>query len=87
MTYSYKTNGTCSREIIIDVDGDIIQDVKFIGGCNGFGKGVSAIVRGMSIDHVIERFKNIKCGQKETSCPDQLAKALSEVRNMTSSLV
>lgn len=87
MTYSYKTKGTCSREIIIEVDGDIIKDVKFIGGCNGNGKGIASLVRGMHIDDVIDRCENITCGNKPTSCPDQLAKALTEIRERISSLV
>lgn len=75
-TFSYKTSGTCSREIIITVDGDTVTEVKFVGGCSGNTQGVAALCRGMKIGEVIERLKGIKCGFKPTSCPDQLATAL-----------
>lgn len=78
MKYNYKNNGTCSRSIDIELDGDIIKSVKFYGGCNGNLKGISSIVEGMNVKDVIKRFKGIKCGFKDTSCPDQLAKALEE---------
>ncbi len=81
MTYSYKTNGTCSREIILDVEDGIVQNVEFIGGCNGNLKGIAALTEGKSIDEVIEKLSGIRCGFKSTSCPDQLAKALSIVKN------
>jgi uncharacterized protein (TIGR03905 family) len=76
LEYHYKTKGTCSSEIIIELDGDIIKSVRIIGGCNGNSKGISAIVEGMRADDVIARFKDIRCGYKTTSCPDQLANAL-----------
>ena len=78
MKYIYKTKGTCSREIIVELDGDIIKNVEFFGGCNGNLKGISSIVKGMKVDDVIERFKGIKCSNRPTSCPDQLSKALEE---------
>ena len=78
MTYEYQTKGTCSRKIKVDVDGDIIQSVEFTGGCNGNTKGLSAIVKGMKAQDVIERFQGITCGFRQTSCPDQLAKALEQ---------
>lgn len=81
MTYSYKTNGTCSREIILDVEDGIVRNVEFIGGCNGNLKGIAALTEGKSIDEVIEKLSGIRCGFKSTSCPDQLAKALSIVKN------
>lgn len=79
MVYRYKTRGTCSSEIVIELDGDIVKSVKFIGGCNGNAKGVGALVKGMKADEVIKRLKGIKCGFKQTSCPDQLATALSQM--------
>jgi uncharacterized protein (TIGR03905 family) len=79
LNYQYKTRGTCSTEIRIELDGDIVKSVEFIGGCNGNAKGVAALVKGMKADEVIERLKGIKCGFKPTSCPDQLATALSQV--------
>ena len=78
MMYSYKTKGTCSRQIDVELDGDVIKDVKFYGGCNGNLKGISHLVKGMKVEDVIEKLENIKCGMKGTSCPDQLARALKE---------
>ena len=74
----YKTSGTCSTMIDLEVDGDIIKSVSFTGGCNGNLKGICSLVRGMKVDDAIERLQGIKCGFKNTSCPDQLAKALEQ---------
>lgn len=76
--YRYKTFGTCSREILFDVEQDKIVNVQFIGGCQGNTSGVSALVKGRDIHEVISLLKGIDCGGKGTSCPDQLAKALEE---------
>lgn len=76
MKFEYITSGTCSRRIILDIENDILQSVEFEGGCNGNLKGISSLCKGMEINDVIERLKGIKCGFKQTSCPDQLAKAL-----------
>ena len=78
----YKTKGTCSRKITIELDGDIIKSVEFEGGCSGNTQGISQIVRGMKVQDVIERFKGIDCNGRGTSCPDQLAKALEETLNL-----
>lgn len=78
MEYRYKTKGTCSTEIVIDLDGDTVKSVHFAGGCNGNTKGISALVEGMKADEVIRRCKGIRCGFKGTSCPDQLALALNQ---------
>ena len=72
----YKTCGTCSTLIDFDVDGDTITSVAFTGGCNGNLKGICALVSGMKVDDAISKLKGIKCGFKNTSCPDQLARAL-----------
>lgn len=80
MEYKYKTNGVCSQEIIIEIEKDIIKKVTIIGGCAGNTKGVSKLVEGMKIDDVINKLKGIPCGSKETSCPDQLARALEEIK-------
>ena len=77
----YKTSGTCSTMIDLEVDGDIIKTVSFTGGCNGNLKGICSLVRGMKVDDAIERLQGIKCGFKNTSCPDQLAKALIQIKN------
>ena len=74
----YKTHGTCSTLIDIETNGDIIESVVFTGGCNGNLQGISALVKGMKIEDAITKLKGIKCGFKNTSCPDQLAKALKE---------
>lgn len=77
MEFTYITKGVCSRSIKIDIsDNGIINSVSFEGGCNGNLKGISALVKGMSADDVIETLKDIKCGFKPTSCPAQLAEAL-----------
>ena len=76
----YKTQGTCSRAVIIDVEGDVITDCRFVGGCSGNTQGVASLVKGMKVDEAIERLSGIKCGMKNTSCPDQLARALSGAR-------
>ena len=72
----YKTRGTCSRGIVIDVVDDVITSCKFIGGCAGNTQGVAALVKGMKVEEAIERLGGIRCGLKSTSCPDQLASAL-----------
>lgn len=76
----YKTHGTCSREIIIDIDleNGTITDAKFVGGCSGNTQGVCALVRGMRVEEAISRLEGIRCGMKQTSCPDQLARALKQ---------
>lgn len=80
MEYRYKTNGVCSREMIIELDGNTIKKVTIVGGCAGNTAGVSKLVEGMNINEVIKRLKGIPCGNKGTSCPDQLAKALEEIK-------
>lgn len=75
----YKTQGTCSKEIEIELKDGVIESVKFTGGCNGNLKGVAALVKGMKPEEVIERCKGIRCGFKATPCPDQLAQALEQM--------
>ena len=79
MNYSYKTNGTCSVKIQFDLNDGIVSNVTFVGGCNGNLKGISALVEGMKVEDVIKRLEGIKCGFKQTSCPDQLAQALKNI--------
>ncbi|MBE5908913.1 MAG: TIGR03905 family TSCPD domain-containing protein [Lachnospiraceae bacterium] len=74
----YQTQGTCSRAIQFEVDGDIIQSVQFVGGCDGNTQGVAALVKGMKVEDAIARLEGIDCRGRGTSCPDQLAKALKE---------
>ena len=81
MEYRYKTQGVCSSEIILNVERNIIKSVKVIGGCDGNLKGISQLLIGMNIDDAISRLKGIKCWFKDTSCPDQIAKALEEMKS------
>jgi len=77
----FKPKGVCCYSISITTDDDIIKDVAFSGGCSGNLQGLSQLVRGSRIDDVIERLNGIKCGFKNTSCPDQLAAALEKIKN------
>lgn len=76
--YSYKTQGTCSQEILFDIEGNIIKSVEFIGGCSGNTQGVARLVEGMRVEDAIARMEGIRCGARPTSCPDQLAKAFKK---------
>lgn len=78
MTYQYKPVGVCSQNITIELDGDVIKSVQFLGGCNGNTQGVSALAEGMKAEDAIAKLKGIKCGFRATSCPDQLAIALEK---------
>lgn len=80
--FQYSTSGTCSRLIEIEVEEGIIKNVGFIGGCHGNLQGIGALVKGMTPEDVIARLENIKCGNKPTSCPDQLSKALRLMTGM-----
>lgn len=77
--YRYKTQGTCSSEILIDLDGDTVKSVQFINGCTGNTQGVARLAQGMKVDEVISRLKGIQC-RGGTSCPDQLARALEAIQ-------
>ncbi len=79
-TVNYMTKGTCSREIRVTIDGDIIEKVEFVGGCNGNTKGIAKLVEGQNIDDTIRRVRGVTCGMKSTSCPDQLALALEKAK-------
>ena len=81
MQYSYQTKGTCSREILFEVENGKVKNVQFIGGCNGNLKGISALVEGMALEDVIARLEGTTCGPKATSCPDQLAQALKKAKD------
>lgn len=74
----YKTRGTCSQLINLELDGDVIKSVEFIGGCDGNLQGISKLVTGMKAEDAHKRLEGIQCGFKPTSCPDQLAKALRQ---------
>lgn len=78
MEIKYQPKGVCSSNIIINVENDIVTDVKFVGGCSGNTQGVGALAKGMPVKEVISRLEGIRCGHRNTSCPDQLTKALKE---------
>lgn len=73
--FKYNTQGTCSQQILIEAEGDVLTHVEFVGGCRGNTQGVARLVQGMKIDEVIARCKGIQC-RAGTSCPDQLSRAL-----------
>lgn len=79
MEMKFQPQGVCAKQIVIDVDNGIVNSVKFVGGCSGNTQGVAALAKGMQVTEVIERLQGIRCGFKQTSCPDQLAKALSQI--------
>ena len=74
----FKTSGTCSRMVTVDVEDGIVTDCSFVGGCSGNTQGVAKLVVGMRADEAIKRLRGIKCGFKPTSCPDQLSLAIEE---------
>lgn len=77
--YNYRTKGTCSSNIEIEVEDGIIKDIAFWGGCNGNLQGISRLVKGMPVDEVIKKLEGVRCGMRPTSCPDQLCQALHEM--------
>ncbi len=83
MQYTYKNQGVCSRETVVDIDENthIINDVRVIGGCDGNLQGVSVLLKGMKAEDAITRMSGIKCGFKQSSCPDQISKALKAALN------
>ena len=79
----YTTKGTCSRLIDIDLDGDTIRKVTFVGGCNGNTQGIAKLVQGRKVQDVIDLLEGTDCNGRGTSCPDQLAKALRQAMGQT----
>lgn len=80
MGINYTTQGTCSTRIEVEVEDGIVKNVRYTGGCNGNLQGISALVKGMPVEEVIARLEGIRCGNKITSCPDQLCKALRSMK-------
>ncbi len=80
MRFGYKTQGVCASKIEFDICGDVVDNICFIGGCNGNTQGVAKLANGRKIDEVISLLEGIRCGFKSTSCPDQLAQALKEAK-------
>lgn len=84
MEYIYDTKGVCAMQIQFDIDGDVISNVQFLGGCNGNLKAIAKLVDGMTVDEIEEKLIGNTCGRRSTSCADQLALAVREAYNETS---
>lgn len=84
MEYIYDTKGVCAMQIQFDIDGDVISNVQFLGGCNGNLKAIAKLVDGMTVDEIEEKLIGNTCGRRQTSCADQLALAVREAYNETS---
>ena len=82
MKYTYTTRGVCSRQITVELEGETVKEVTFLGGCHGNTQGLSALIKGMDANEAIERLEGINCGGRGTSCPDQLAHALKEALDL-----
>jgi len=80
ITYTYRPKGVCSQQMNITVEDGRVQNLEVLGGCDGNLKGIGSLIAGMPVDEVISRLEGIRCGYKETSCPDQLAKALKQMK-------
>ena len=78
MAHQYKPKGVCSRRITFDLDNGVVRNVIFEGGCSGNTQGVSRLVEGMPAEEAVRRLSGIRCGSKNTSCPDQLASAIRQ---------
>ena len=76
MHYDYKTENTCSQIISLDIDGDVVRNIQFTGGCDGNLKAIPVLVDGWTVEQIEEKLAGIKCGRRPTSCADQLAKAV-----------
>lgn len=81
MQFEHRNKGTCSQAVRFELDGNIVKNVQFLGGCHGNLQGIGKLVEGMDADDVIRRLKGIRCGMKQTSCPDQLARAIQDAKN------
>ena len=80
MEFTYTPHGVCSRQILLELDGNKVSNVRFIGGCSGNTQGVSRLAEGRPVEEVVKLLGGIRCGMKPTSCPDQLAQALKEAQ-------
>lgn len=81
MQFEHRNKGTCSQAVRFELDDNIVKNVQFLGGCHGNLQGIGKLVEGMDADDVIRRLKGIRCGMKQTSCPDQLARAIQDAKN------
>ncbi len=84
MKYNYKTSGTCAQEISFDINGNVITNIHFLGGCNGNLKAISKLLDGQTVEYIEEKLLGNKCGMRDTSCADQLAKAVRKALTETS---
>lgn len=80
MIYKFIPKGVCSIQMIVDIEGDTIKTAEIIGGCAGNTVGLTNLLAGMKIDEAIKRLKGIPCGMRGTSCPDQFARGLEEIK-------
>lgn len=80
MEYKFKPEGVCSREMIVDIEDGVIKSAKIIGGCAGNTVGIASLLVGMTVEEAIKRLKGIPCGLRKTSCPDQMARGLEEIK-------
>lgn len=81
MRYTYKTKGTCAIEISFDINDGVVTNIAFLGGCNGNLKAISKLVEGMKVEDIEEKLKGNTCGRRDTSCADQLARAVREAKD------
>lgn len=79
--YVYYPSGVCSQMMELEIEGDVLKDVIITGGCNGNLQAITELVKGLTLDEIIEKLEGIKCGFRETSCPDQLCKAIKAAMN------
>ncbi|MBQ8729686.1 MAG: TIGR03905 family TSCPD domain-containing protein [Lachnospiraceae bacterium] len=86
MRYEFKTKGTCAQKINFDIDGNIITNIEFFGGCNGNLKAISKLLEGATVETIVEKLSGNTCGFRTTSCADQLAKAVKEAYDKNSTL-
>ena len=78
MIFQYVPQGICAQRIIVDIEDGVIRDLNIVGGCDGNHKGITALVKCMKVEDVKEKLRGIRCGFRDTSCPDQLSRALEE---------
>ena len=86
MEFTYTPHGVCSRQILLELDGNKVSNVRFIGGCSGNTQGVARLAEGMDVDELISRLQGIRCGSKPTSCPDRQGAAERITENTSSGM-
>ena len=81
MTFTYTPQGVCSQQMILEIEDGVISSLTVLGGCSGNLQGIARLVAGMEVDEAIRRLEGIRCGDKPTSCPDQLSRALRQYQS------